>query len=289
MRVEDYDRAKALKAEIAVLRRNMDARLRPVLASAGLESPIYAPPSPPTTTTTTTLPPQQPQPPPTLPQAAPQEQQPRGYTPTSSYAPNSYDEIPVGGGSAAQQARAAAYAASRSVSSSDAAPHHQVHYASDPVLASSPGGPSGYSATAAGGESGGAGGPAPAASPRKGNAVFDEDAPIVGAFAACILCSISEIERNQTRADDDLPHTTPHPKTNAHQSPTAPPPRCSAVTTAAPTPPAPAPPSRPPPTPAGRTRARARIPWRACRTTRSCRPRSPSRPGARCPDWTPRT
>lgn len=197
VRVEDYDRAKALKAEIAVLRRNMDARLRPVLASAGLKTPpatgqaplpMYAPPSPPTTTTL----PQQ-QPPPAAPQEQqqqPHQQQPqRSFTPYS-YAPNPYDEIPVGGvGSAAQQARAAVYAASRSMSSSsDNAPHHQLHYASDPVV-TSPGGPAGgYSATAAGGESGAGGVAAAAASPsRKGNAVFDEDAPIVGACVRVLL------------------------------------------------------------------------------------------------------
>ena len=187
MRLEDYDRAKVLKQEIAVLRRNMDARLRPLLLNLG-EPGAGAPASP--------LQPQQfqeahhrhHQPQPQQQQHQHQHQHPeeqRSYAP-ASHASTPYDEIPVGGAGAAR-ARAAVYAhaASRgdvALSSSDAAPHHQLHHNSDPIVTGSPLTP--FSATAAGGEGGGggeaAGGELP--SPRKPGVPFDEDAPIVGAW-----------------------------------------------------------------------------------------------------------
>lgn len=167
MREEDYDRAKVLKQEIAVLRRNMDMRIRPVLSlSTSNGTDAFAPPLPPPTHSAVQQPPSPHQ---------EQHQQSRGFSP-SSYAPTPYDEIPVGGSGSA--ARAALYAAASSSS-------HSQQNADAALLPS----PTASLATAAGGMEGGggaAGGSVASLSPGKAAVPFDEDAPIVGAWRACV-------------------------------------------------------------------------------------------------------
>lgn len=259
--------AKRLKADIALLRCNLDARLRPLLSLEPLPGPI------PTGAAAAAAPSSPLQPPPAQLQHSQQEeqqQQLRSHTP-HSYISTPYDEIPVGGGAGAAQARAAAYAASRGASSSSMdAPHHQIHHASDPVAVASS-----SSATAAGGEGGTAAMAAGGMSPRKAPGVFDEDAPIVGTYVFGV-----GVEQSQRL----ISHTIHPPNKIQHFQQWRPGPRWRAdsVATRGPTPRSPPPRL---PTPAGPTRGRAPTPWRGCRTTGSCPRRSRCHRGARSLGW----